>query len=207
MEEHFTKTVIPFERLDETFRSKDIHVLLFSLKLPASHASWSKYYLQNYSSRFNLIWYTGNTDHVYLKIVSVLMRKFYGTWAAWQNKSSIEKWMDSIRLFAFYKEITRNHFVTLLSFWRLFNYIPYGGKFSRGPNFHTIFVTHDQNTKIRTAKIWTRELLEIFTPCVLCTGLVWSDVSHWHYSAISNRLTTSYPFPRDIFHPLLAWRR
>ena len=117
MEEHFTKTVIPFERLDETFRSKDIHVLLFSLKLPASNASWSKYYyLQSDSSRFNLIWYTGNTDHVYLKMVSVLMSKFYGTWAAWQNKSSIVKWMDSIRLFAFYKEIIRVHFVTMV-YW------------------------------------------------------------------------------------------
>ena len=32
MEEHVTKTVIPFERADETFRSKDIHVVpLFSL--------------------------------------------------------------------------------------------------------------------------------------------------------------------------------
>jgi len=39
MEEHFTKTIIPFERLDETFRSKDIHVLLFSLKSPTSQAS------------------------------------------------------------------------------------------------------------------------------------------------------------------------
>ena len=75
-----------------------------------------------------------------------------------------------------------------------------------------IFATHDQNAKIRTAKyetakIWTRELLEIFTPCVLCASLARSDVWRWHYSAISNRRTTSYPFPRNIFRPLLARRR
>ena len=75
-----------------------------------------------------------------------------------------------------------------------------------------IFATHDQNAKIRTskyetAKIWTRELLEIFTPCVLCASLARSDVWLWHYSAISNRQTTSYPFPWDIFRPLLARRR
>ena len=60
-----------------------------------------------------------------------------------------------------------------------------------------IFATHNQNAKIRiakykTAKIWTRELLKIFTPCNLCTSLARSDVWRWHYSAISNRQTTSY---------------
>jgi len=32
MDGHFTRTTVPFERLDETFRSKDIHVFLFGCK-------------------------------------------------------------------------------------------------------------------------------------------------------------------------------
>ena len=32
METNFSKTKVPFEKLDKTFRSQDIHVVLFSLK-------------------------------------------------------------------------------------------------------------------------------------------------------------------------------
>ena len=32
MEHYFDKTVVPFDKLNETFRSSDIHVLLFSLR-------------------------------------------------------------------------------------------------------------------------------------------------------------------------------
>ena len=43
-----------------------------------------------------------NTDHVYLNLITLVLRsKFYGTWTAWQNKSSTVKWMDSISFFAF----------------------------------------------------------------------------------------------------------
>ena len=50
-------------------------------------------------------------------------------------------------------------------------YVPYSGKFSRGPNFRD-FRDQDKNAKIstvkyETVKIWTHELLKIFTPCVL----------------------------------------
>ena len=38
-------------------------------------------------------------------------------------------------------------------------------------------------------------------------GTIWSDVWRWHYSAISNRQTTSYPLSRDIFHPPLTWQQ
>ena len=81
----------------------------------------------------------------------------------------------------------------------------------REVHIFAIFATHGQNAKIRTAKyktvkIWTRELLEIFTPCVLCASLARSGIWQWHYSTISNRQTTSYPFPQDIFCPLLARR-
>ena len=88
--------------------------------------------------------------------------------------------------------------------------IPYSGKFLRGPDFHDFRSPQpkckNKNREIQSCEIWIRELLEIFTPCVLCTGLTRSDLWQWHYStsAISSRQTTSYPFPRDIFCPLLV---
>ena len=71
--------------------------------------------------------------------------------------------------------------------------IPYSGKFSRGPNFHD-FMTHDQNAKIRTMKIWTREL---FIPYVLYASLARSDVLTSDYGTIAL-------FQTDIQRPTLS---
>ena len=58
----------------------------------------------------------------------------------------------------------------------------------------TIFMTHDQNAKIRTMKIWTREL---FIPYVLYASLARSDVLTSDYGTIAL-------FQTDIQRPTLS---
>ena len=88
--------------------------------------------------------------------------------------------------------------------------VPYSGKFSRGPNFLNFRdpqpKRENKNREIQNRENLNTWILEIFIPCILCASLAQSDVQRWHYSTISNRQTTSYPLPRDIFRPPLARR-